>query len=311
MLQLTGKKIAVTGASSMIGRAVMSKLTKRGAFPRAIPHSIYDLLKLGDAYKAVIGNDYCVHCAGYNGNISFNQKYPADIYHRTATMGLNVLHACHKFGIKKVVSPLASCAYPDEDILYEGSLCSGSPNHTVEAHGLSKRVIFDYSRQLFKQFKYMSVCLVFNTCYGPHDSFNVDKTKVVGGLISKFVIAKAQNLPSVECWGSGQVRREFIYVDDAAEAIIQTLEHYDNPNIPLNVGTGTDIYVEDLAKIIKKIVGYEGDILWNTDKPDGQFQKLLYIRRMKDYLDIEFTPLEDGLTKTIEWYKNEQVQVEV
>ncbi len=305
MLHLEGKKVAVTGSSSMIGRAVLRSLDKRGALIREVPHKIYDLTIPYDAVHAVYNVDYCIHCAGYNGNIAFNANYPADIYYKTGIMGLNVLRACKTYGVKKVVIPLASCAYPDSDILYEWEFDKGPPNKTVEAHGLSKRLIFDYTRQLWKQHGYLAVSIIFNTSYGPYDSFDIDKTKVVGGLINKFSTAKKESSPSVECWGSGEVRREFIYCDDAAEALVQALEKYDDPTKVLNVGTGTDTEVKDLAKLISELVGYEGQIIWNTDKPDGQYRKLLIPGRMKEYIDIEFTTLKEGLSKTIEWYRKQ------
>lgn len=305
MLQLQGKKVAVTGSSSMIGRAVLRSLDKRGALIREVPHKIYDLTIPNNAADVVYNVDYCIHCAGYNGNIAFNANYPADIYYRTSVMGLNILNACKTYDVKKIVIPLASCAYPDKDILYEWEFDKGPPNKTVEAHGLAKRAIFDYARQLYKQHQYNAVSIIFNTCYGPYDSFDVDKTKVVGGLINKFSAAQRDKLPYVECWGSGKVRREFIYCDDAAEALVQALEKYDDPTQVLNVGTGNDTEVRYLAKIISELVGYGGEIIWNTDKPDGQYRKLLISDRMKEYIDIEFTTLKDGLSKTINWYREQ------
>jgi GDP-L-fucose synthase len=305
MQQSKDSKIVVTGASSMIGRSVIKQL-------EVIPdidivpvyHQDYDLLNIEHCKYVLKDADYCIHCAGYNGNISFNQLYPADIFYRTTMMAMNVLRSAHELGIKKVVSPLASCAYPNQDILKEYDFWNGPPNETVEAHGLSKRNILAYSRQLYKQYKFKSVCLVFNTCYGPYDSFDIKKTKVVGGLINKFINAKINNDKSVVCWGTGSPRRELIYCDDAAASIINVLKHYDNPNVPINIGTGLDISIKELAETVRDIVGYKGEIEWDLTKPDGQYQKLLDITKYKNTLpQIKFTPIKDGLTKTIEWYK--------
>ena len=303
MLQLEGKHVGVTGAGSMIGRAVVDQLWKKGALPFSILHPNYDLLDYKVARQALVGCDYVIHCAGYNGNLAFNAKYPADIFFNTAQMGLNVLRAALAVGVKKVVTPLASCAYPDTDILVEAEFLNGAPNPTVEAHGLSKRVIHAYGRQLKKQYGFNAVSLIFNTCYGPYDSFNVEKTKVVGGLIAKFCEA-VKNGTDVICWGSGEPRRELIYVDDAAKAIIAVLENYDDSELPINIGQWQDVSIKALAELIAELTGFNREIIWDTTKPDGQYQKLLNPARSTNILPhMEFTPLQEGLKKTIEWYR--------
>ena len=305
MQQFKDSKIVITGASSMIGRSVIRQL-------EAIPdidivpvyHNHYDLLNIEHCKYILKGADYCIHCAAYNGNIPFTAKYAADIFYRTTIMAMNVLNCANEFGIKKVVSPLASCAYPNKDILKEEDFWNGPPNETVEAHGLSKRNILAYSRQLYKQHGFKSVCLIFNTCYGPYDSFDINKTKVVGGLINKFITSQKNNDRSVVCWGTGSPRRELIYCDDAATAIIDVLKYYDNPNEPINIGTGLDVSIKELAETIRDVVEYKGEIEWDLTKPDGQYQKLLDITKYKELLpQINFTTLKDGLIKTIDFYK--------
>lgn len=308
MLQLADSTIGITGSDSMIGRAVASELVKRfgeSVHIQKIPHSKYDLLHQLEASYAVRDCDFVFHCAGYNGNIMFNRTFPFNIFSRTTIMAMNVLGACYLNGVQKVVSPLASCAYPDVDVLYEHEFWDGAPNETVEAHGLAKRNILALCRQIYRddpQFKYVTT--VFNTCYGPHDSFDVNKTKVVGGLISKFVEAVETKSEVVECWGSGAPRRELIYVDDAAAGMVDTMLYYDDPRLPLNIGANTDTSIKELAETIADICGFAGKIEWNTEKPDGQFRKLLNNTRMTELLPSrEFTPLRTGLEKTIEWYR--------
>lgn len=301
---LKDKQVTVTGPESMIGRAVIDELRRRNTHIFPVKHKHFNLLDYQETGAALDGSDYVIHCAGYNGNIEFNQKYPSDIYFRTAQMGLNVLRACNELDVQKVVCPLASCAYPDSEILYEEELENGSPNSSVEAHGLSKRVLFDYSRQLHKQYGLTAVCCVFNTCYGPYDSFDVKKTKVVGGLINKFVGAKKHRHKKVECWGTGLVKREFIYVEDAAKAIVDTLEYYENVKLPINIGSGKDITIRELASEIANIVQYNGEVCWDESKLTGQERKLLSNKRMMQLLPArEFTTLRAGLEKTIEWYQ--------
>ncbi len=313
MLQLEGKKVAITGGHSMVGRAVATELYNRGAIPKQISHNaVTDLLQYYTALTQIRGADYCIHCAGYNGNIGFNAKYPADIFYRTTQMALNVLQACVENNIQKVVSPLSSCAYPDTNILLEEKFWAGPPNESVEAHGLSKRNILAFCRQIHKQYGLKYVSVVFNTCYGPYDSYDVNKTKVVGGLIKKFYDAKINNLPFVECWGTGKPRREIIYVDDVAKGIVNALQYYDDPKLPLNIGSFTDISIKGIAEIIADVMEYKGKIVWDTSKPDGQFQKMLAPGNMvKVFKDnpIEFTVPTEGLKKTIDWYINEQTRL--
>ena len=152
------------------------------------------------------------------------------------------------------------------------------------------------------------MCTIFNTAYGPGDSFDINKTKVVGGLIKKFVTAVENNDQEVECWGTGRPRRELIYCEDAAEGIIQALEKYSDVKQPINIGYNEDISIKELANMIADLTGFQGKITWDSTKPDGQYRKLLDPSRMKDYKIFikDRTSLKDGLLKTIEWYKKNE-----
>ena len=308
MIDLKGKKVAVTGASSMVGRATVRRLKSRGAIVVPVLHHNCDLRNYNGVESLFfrINVDYCIHLAGYNGNILFNRNYPADIFYNTTLMGLNVIRACANADVKKVVTALASCAYRStDDVLVETDFNEGMPDASVEAHGLSKKTVYHYSRQANKQHGLQAVCTIFNTAYGPHDSYDVDKTKVVGGLIKKFTEAVDNGAETVECWGTGSPRRELIYCYDAAEGIIQALEKYTDVNYPINIGFKEDISIKELAALIADLSGFEGEIVWNTDKPDGQFRKILDPSRMGEYgIEIKNrTPLRDGLKRTIGWYR--------
>jgi len=311
MIELKNSKVLVTGASSMIGRVVIKKLEQRGAIVAAVLHEEYDLLNWSDTIDAFKKHkpDYCVHAAGYNGNIRFNKLYPSDIFYNTTTMGLNVLKACALTGVKKVITPLASCAYRSTDeILKEVDFNIGMPDESVEAHGLSKKAIYHFSRQLCKQYDISAVCTIFNTAYGPGDSFDVDKTKVVGGLIKKFSTAVKNGDEEVECWGTGKPRRELIYCEDAAEGIIQALEKYSDVKQPINIGYNEDISIKELADMIADLTGFQGKITWDLTKPDGQYRKLLDPSRMKEHKIsiVNKTSLRNGLLKTIRWHKENE-----
>jgi nucleoside-diphosphate-sugar epimerase len=308
MINLENKKVIVTGAASMIGKSVTKKLEERGAIVHKVLHAECDLLDYNQTIKVFedFNPDYCIHAAGYNGNINFNKLYPSDIFYNTTVMGVNTLKACAETGVEKVVSVLASCAYRStNDSLREGDFNEGLPDKSVEAHGLSKKALYYYSKQIHKQYGTVAVCTIFNTAYGPHDSFNVNKTKVVGGLIKKFTDAAKNKEPRVTCWGTGKPRRELIYCEDAAEGVIQALEKYTVVDYPINIGYNKDISIKELAELIASIVEFEGEIYWDLDKPDGQFKKILDSSRMKECnINIENpVSLEAGLRKTIQWYK--------
>jgi len=309
MIDLKNKKVLVTGANSMIGRSVIACLSRRGAIVDPVLHEECDLLNYEQIFNRVnhFRPHYCIHAAGYNGNLNFNHKFPSDIFFNTTTMGLNTLKACAVLGVEKIVTPLASCAYKStSEELREEDFNVGMPDASVEAHGLSKKAIFYYSRQICKQYNTLAVCTIFNTAYGPHDSFNIDKTKVVGGLIKKFTDAMTNNEDNIVCWGTGSPRREFIFCDDAAEGLVQVLEKYSVVDMPINIGFNEDISVKELAQLIGETVGFDGEISWDTSRPDGQYRKILNSGRMKEFnIKIEqSTPLKEGLEKTIEWYKN-------
>ena len=246
--------------------------------------------------------------AGFNGNISFNDQYPSDIFFRTTQMGLNVLDKCRKWDVKKVVSALTSCAYsPSDEPLKEEDFLVGIPHKSVEAHGLAKRNIFTYGKLLNHQYKRNICCSgLFNTAYGPFDNFNPDKTKVVGSFITKFLEAIEEKKDTINFIGSGDTRREFIYCTDAADGLVQILEKYDDYTLPLNIGFGTDLLIKDLAAKIAKLVGFVGEIKWGENKEMiGQPRKILNCERMKKFnININKTSLDNGLIKTIAWYKN-------
>lgn len=322
MISLVGKTVLVTGGSSMIGRQVIKKLNERGAAHVLSPtHNEVDLLNLfeleGYFYDLrVCGQhhkiDYIVHLATYSGNIQFNKNFPADIYFRTSQMALNILDFAHREEVEKVVSVLPSCAYSafDKDghtkeVLFEKEFDDGHSHPSVDCHGHAKRVLFDLSRMMHKQHGHNYVCCVLNNSMGEFDSFDIDKTKVIGGMIKKFVEAKRANFPYVECWGTGAPRREFIHCEDAAEGIIRTLEMYDDPQEVINIGGVAEISIKALAELIASLCNYQGKIVWLTDKGDGQMRKRLNNRKMLDILKWQpQISLEEGIVRAIRYYED-------
>jgi nucleoside-diphosphate-sugar epimerase len=314
---LENKKVLITGGESMIGRhlqdifndeypntTVVATTHKKRIIDKQFSVDLLDYNDTKNFFKKV-KPDYVINLAGYNGNIGFSKLYPADIFYQTSQIALNCLKCSHIVNAEKCVNILSSCAIADlgNKPLKSSELWNGLPNHTIEAHGLAKRMWDAYSRQLYLQHGFMSVCAIVNNCFGPYDNLSENKTKAVQGIINRVIRAKLTKQPSIECWGSGQVFREFVYAKDAARGLIHTLLNYNSPMIPLNISSKNEISIYDLTLMIADIVGYTGEILWDKTKPDGQLRKSLDTTDMEKYIQFEFTPLRVGLEETITWYK--------
>ena len=306
MIKLKNKKVIVTGGMGFLGSFIRENLESKGAIAIPVKSQEVNILNPESLiqFMAACKPDYCIHAAGYNGGIEFNRMYPADIFYANTIMGLNVHYACQYIGVKKLLSIMTSCAYPDTgmEVLKEETFWEGSPNKTIRAHGIAKRTLQTASEAYNDQYELNAATVCVTNLYGPKDTFNLVRTKVVGALIRKFVEALDNN-ESVECWGTGSPMREFMYVEDAAEAIVQALQKYDDSTQPLNIGTGQDISIKELVEYIIKATEFKGSVNWNTDKPDGQMKKLLDTTRMSNYVDIKPTNIEEGIKKTVDWYR--------
>jgi nucleoside-diphosphate-sugar epimerase len=316
-IELSKANICVTGATGFLGKHLVEALRGDGT-NIFVPPGPRDEINGSDFthYPAVQWVfdymsrerpvDYVFHLAGYNGGIAFNQKCPADIFAINTIMGLNILKACQEFGVKKVVSVVASCAYPtSQSVCNEEAFLEGPPHDSVACHGYGKRNLQLASSFYRKQYGLQAVCACPTTLYGPGDSFDPERTKVMGAMIRRFAEAVKNGDRTVTCWGTGKPYRDFLYVKDAAKLLIQVMQHYDNSEIPLNLGFGQEVTVKELASRVAEAVGYNGDILWDVSKPDGQSRKRLDTSRMGSDVDLsEFTitPLNDGIKETVEWY---------
>jgi GDP-L-fucose synthase len=304
------KKVLVTGGESMVGGAIVGELLLNNVEVDVVPHSECDILNYQDIANRIkyFKPESIIHAAGWNGGIGWNKDYPATIYYRTAIMALNVYNAALQCNsIKKIVGILASCSYPDisTENFVENQLWDGKPNASVECHGLAKRIIADYGRQISKQYPHIQcISCILNNCYGPYDSFHPEKTKVVGALIRRFVEAKQNNTPEVVCWGTGAPLREFVFAPDAGSAIVQCMLSYSDPNLPVNISSGCEISIKELTETIIDIVEYNGKVVWDTTKSDGQMRKKLNTDLFQTITNMKFTNIRDGLKHTIEWYIN-------
>ena len=309
-INLTGKVIAVTGGRGWLGSKIVSKLLNQKAVVFNCPSSICNLISLDSTrrYFNLARPQYVIHCAGFNGGIIYNRQFPADIFFKNTQMALNVLEVCKEVNVQKVVSIMTSCSYPDNlDILCEKDLWKGQPHESIECHGLAKRNLESYSRFHYKQYGLKAHNAILTNLYGEGDTFS-SRGKVVSMLIRKFVTAKQENLPYVDVLGTGKAFREFMYVEDAAAAVIKVLELYNDVSEPINIGTGEDISIYNLAHKIKDIVQSSGEIRWDESSGDGQIKKLLNVCKMKELLNfIPQTSLDKGLETTIEWYVQNKI----
>lgn len=306
--------LLITGGMSMLGWSLFENEDIRNRFGRYLhspPKDNLNYLNLQDIVNFIINGkiNHIIHLATYSGNLQFNQKNPANTFYLTSQMALNVLTAAQICRVKKVLSILSSCAVADkgEEELKEEDLHKGPPNPTIESHGYAKRILDIYSRQLNKQYGLNAVCAIVNNSFGPYDAFSPEKTKVVGAMIKRFVDAKEQNLPFVECWGTGIARREFIYCKDVARLLVLALEKYDDYSMPINIGSPDEVTIKELAETTAELVGYTGEIRWLKEKGDGQLRKKLNLDRMNKILldnkPFEYTNFKVALKETIDWYQ--------
>ena len=311
MINLSGKRVILTGGEGFFGSHIYRSLLDRGANVISVAHDRLDLMLLQNVieYYTSVEPDYCIHCAGYNGGIQFNLANPAHILYTNTVMGLNVYEACRIAEVKKLVSIMSSCAYPDTgmEVLNEKDFWNGPPNPTIKSHGIAKRILQVAAESYKKQHNLNAVTVCVTNLYGEFGTFNLERTKVVGALIRKVVESKINDSPFVQCLGTGKPKREFMYVRDAAEAISQSLEKYDDSFETLNIGTGKEITIKSLIEKIVKHVDYDGQISWDTSRPDGQMKKLLDTTKMQKILDLKTTDIDEGLQKTIAWYMNHKV----
>lgn len=306
-MKLTKKTILVTGASGFLGHHIVNGLKRHNVKVLTPGHMELDLVNLDRCrdYFSRHRPDIVIHCAGAISGLLQILDSPADIFDTNVQININVLKASHEAGVKKLVNIGSTCAYPGElptGYFREEAFFDGAMHPSVESYGFSKRAMVIGSTAYRQQYGLNSITLLLTNMYGPGDVFSVERAHVASALIKKFMVAKRKNEPSVEVLGTGKAIREFLYVEDAAEAILLAAEKYDDA-LPLNVGSGEETPIASLAQLIKELAGYTGTIRWNTDGPDGAIRKVSDISRIRRLLGWE--PkffLREGLKKTITWF---------
>lgn len=305
------KKILLTGGNGFLGSRVANFLITKRNVPKqklVIPRSnTTDLRVWQNSRNIVEGIDIAIHLAARVGGIGYNQKNPALLFYDNLQMGINLIEAARLEGVEKFVQVGTVCAYPKFAPIpfKEDSLWDGYPEETNAPYGIAKKALLVMAQAYRQQYSMNIIYLLPVNLYGPKDNFNPESSHVIPALIRKFVEAVESKQPAVQVWGTGSASREFLYVDDAAEGIVLAAEKYDSPD-PVNLGSGHEITIRELAEHIKELTGYEGQIAWDSTKPDGQPRRCLDITKALQFGFTAKTELWTGLKKTIEWYREKR-----
>jgi GDP-L-fucose synthase len=310
-----GLRVLVTGGSGFVGRAVLRVLAERGAGDVVAPRRAdFDLTRAEDVEKmfAEVAPDVVFHLAARVGGIGANLVQPADLYLSNLLMGTHVIEGARRRGVDKTVIVGTICSYPKHTPVpfSEDDLWNGYPEETNAPYGLAKKALLVHAQANRSQYGQNVVYLLPTNLYGPGDKFHPSVSHVVPALIKKCVEARESGASSLEVWGTGRATREFLFVDDAARALVLAGERYDDGD-PLNIGSGVEVTVADLAGRIASLVGFEGDIVWDTTKPDGQPRRLVDSSRAREAFGFEAsTALDAGLRATISWYRAHRAEAE-
>lgn len=303
----TEKKICVTGGAGFLGTHLIKELRSRGAEDIFIPKiEDYDLVD-GDAIKRMLADsdpDVIIHLAAHVGGIGANREHPAEFFYDNLMMGVQLMHQAYERGVEKFVAIGTVCAYPKFTPVpfKEDDLWIGYPEETNAPYGLAKKMLLVQSQAYRDQYGFNSIFLLPVNLYGPGDNFNPRSSHVIPALIRKCVEAKEAGEDHIVVWGDGSPTREFIYVTDAARGIALATEKY-NESLPVNLGSGFEISIKDLAEKIARMTGFEGDFVWDTTKPNGQPRRALDTSRAKEKFGFEArVDFDEGLKKTIDWY---------
>ena len=302
------KKILLTGGSGFLGSFVSEELVARGVKRDniIIPRSRdLDLRKWENCLQAVEGADIVIHLAAKVGGIGYNLKFPGELFYDNAVMGIQLMEAARQAGVEKFVAVGTVCAYPKFTPVpfKEENLWDGYPEETNAPYGVAKKALLVQAESYRKQYGFNAIYLIPVNLYGPGDRFDPEDAHVIPALVLKFYDAKEKGLKKVTAWGTGNPSREFLYVKDAARGIVLAAERYEKSG-PVNLGSGEEIMIGELVYMIKELVGYEGEVEWDTSRPDGQPRRRLDVSKAKEEFGFESEiSLMEGLVETIEWYR--------
>ncbi|NES83917.1 MAG: GDP-L-fucose synthase [Moorea sp. SIO2B7] len=307
-LDLSNKRILVTGGAGFLGRQVVDQLCKAGADAQkiTIPRSRdYDLRSLENCQRAVDQQDIIIHLAAHVGGIGLNREKPAELFYDNLMMGTQLIHAAYEAGVEKFVCVGTICAYPKFTPVpfKEDNLWDGYPEETNAPYGVAKKALLVQLQAYRQQYGFNGIYLLPVNLYGPEDNFDPSSSHVIPALIRKVYEAQQKGEMKLPAWGDGSPTREFLYSTDAARGIVMATTDYNQPE-PVNLGTGYEISIRDLVELICELMEFKGEIVWETDQPNGQPRRCLDIQRAKQ--EFNFTAemeFKQGLKNTIDWYR--------
>ncbi len=307
-LNLSDKAILVTGGAGFLGKQVVAQLLQAGADKAkiTIPRSQdCDLRSLADCEKAAAGQDVIIHLAAHVGGIGLNREKPAELFYDNLMMGTQLIHAAYQAGVSKFVCVGTICAYPKFTPVpfKEDDLWNGYPEETNAPYGIAKKALLVQLQSYRQQYGFNGIYLLPVNLYGPEDNFDPRSSHVIPALIRKVHEAQQRGEQKLPVWGDGSPTREFLYSTDAALGIVMGTQSYNEPD-PVNLGTGSEISIRDLISLICELMDFQGEIVWETDQPNGQPRRCLDTERAK--AAFGFTAQVDfrqGLKNTIDWYR--------
>ena len=300
-------RIVITGGAGFLGSFVVEKLRARGYTNPIIPRrKDFDLTHEADAQRIYteLKPDVILHLAAEVGGIGANRDNPGRYFFANMSMGLHLIEGARQHGLKKFVQVGTICAYPKFTPVpfKESDLWDGYPEETNAPYGIAKKALLVMLQGYRQQYGLNGIYLLPVNLYGPRDNFDLHTSHVIPALVRKCVEAKQRNANEIQAWGTGSASREFLYVGDCAEGVVLSMERYESPE-PMNLGSGREITIKDLTTLVAKLSAFEGKIVWDPSKPDGQPRRCLDVSRAKEQIGfVAETSLEDGLRNTINWY---------
>ncbi|MCJ7701375.1 MAG: GDP-L-fucose synthase [Anaerolineales bacterium] len=308
------RRVCVTGGAGFLGSFVQETLLERGAKKIFVPRiEDYDLTDLPSVRRMLddAKPDIIIHLAALAGGIGANRARPAEFFYKNLMMGVPLMHESWARGVEKFVAIGTICAYPKFSPIpfREVNLWDGYPEETNAPYGLAKKMLLVQAQAYREQYGFNAIYLLPVNLYGPRDNFNLETSHVIPALIRKMVEAQQGGESQVVLWGDGSPTREFFFAGDAALGIALSAERY-NDSQPVNLGSGMEISIKDLAELIARLTGFDGEIIWDTSKPNGQPRRALDVSRANDYFGFEAKmPFEEGLRRTIQWFRENQDRI--
>ncbi len=317
MTKIENKRILITGARGFLGQHVVKAFLKKGVPESQIiaaSSSEADLRNREEAHALIqeLAPDVVISLAARLGGIGDNRSHPADYFYDNLMIGINTIEACRTNGVEKLVNIGTVCSYPKiVDVPFrEEDLWNGYPEETNAPYGIAKKSVVEYGRAVYNQHGFQNVNLLLTNLYGPGDDFREETSHVIPAIIKKTLRAKEKGESRITAWGDGSPSRDFLYVEDAADAIILAAENYNEPQ-PINVGSGQEVSIRHLIERIKQELGFKGDIFWDTSRPNGQPRRILDTSKAEKYFGFRAkTNFDVGLRRTIDWYLRNRKEID-